>query len=74
MNPSSSRIRIRIACALLSATCAVTAAAIRSAGHDRHASEPSWYRSDDPCDYRIGDQYGHLSVCDIGSPTPPFNP
>lgn len=69
-----SRTRIRIACALISATCAVTAAAIRSADHHRHESEPSWYQSDDPCDYKIGDRYGHLTVCDIGSPTPVFTP
>ena len=73
MTPQS-RIRIRIACALISATCAATAVAIRSADHHRHESEPSWYQSDDPCDYRIGDQYGHLSVCDLNSPTPIFSP
>jgi hypothetical protein len=68
MTPQS-RFRVRLICVLISATSAVTAAVIRADHHERD-SAPSWYRSDDPCDYRIGDQYGHLSVCDLGSPTP----
>ncbi|GAB2804091.1 hypothetical protein GCM10027176_06220 [Actinoallomurus bryophytorum] len=63
------RFRVRMICALISATCAVTATAIRVHHHERDPA-PSWYRSEDPCDYRIGDRYGHLSVCDLGSPAP----
>jgi hypothetical protein len=61
--------RVRLICVLISAAGAITAAVIRSEHHERD-SAPSWYQSEDPCDYRIGDQYGHFTVCDLGSPTP----
>jgi hypothetical protein len=61
--------RVRLICVLISATGAITAAVIRSEHHERD-SAPSWYQSEDPCDYRIGGQYGHFTVCDLGSPTP----
>jgi hypothetical protein len=40
------------------------------ANHHEPPRAPSWYQSDDPCDYKIGDQYGHLTVCDLNSPDP----
>jgi hypothetical protein len=63
------KYHVRLICALISAVAAITAAVIRS-HHQEPTSPPSWYQSDDPCDYRIGDQYGHLTVCDLNSPTP----
>jgi hypothetical protein len=61
--------RMRLICTLISATAAITAAVIK-AHHQEPESPPSWYQSDDPCDYRIGDQYGHLTLCDLNSPRP----
>jgi hypothetical protein len=60
----NARIKVRMICAVISAAGAVTAAAIKA---EHHAVEPlpSSSPSDDPCHYRIGDQDGHLSVCDV---------
>ena len=71
MTPES-KFFIRIICAVIAAACSVAAVAIRTNMEERaQNAPPSWYSPNNPCDYRIGNQYGHLTVCDV---TPSYDP